>query len=479
MDIITLINTFVSGLLNAEEEFLEHLDSFTMFEETVSRLSNQMAADFIGLALTNADRMICDSGIRKSGYTVQRRRQRTLISIVGDITFTHTLYKDQRGKSRCLLDELMHLPGRERFTAAAEAKLLNEAEVHSYQHAAESIKTNGQTVTKTTVMNKVHSIEKEIPEMDEPPKEKKACEYLYIEADEDHIHRQKEGKEQGCFIGKLVYLFEGKEEICHGRRKLISPFYFGGLYAGSEQNAALWESIDAYIRQHYDPDVLKCVYINSDGGSWIRAAANYVGKSRLVADRFHLMKYINRAARYTQEEENRTKGRFYKYIYKNKLLAAKELLSRIKDQCEGSARAVEDCRAYLEGNWEYIQRAFHDKQVEGCSAEGHVSSVYSERMSSRPMGWSETGTDRMCKLRCFIRNYGRDKVIDLVNYRRDRELEICAATGTDGMIDEPQRKKYTAKQREAQRYAEALHGTLSGKSTVRKILAIREQIGNL
>lgn len=173
MDIITLINTFVSGLLNAEEEFLEHLDSFTMFEETVSRLSNQMAADFIGLALTNADRMICDSGIRKSGYTVQRRRQRTLISIVGDITFTHTLYKDQRGKSRCLLDELMHLPGRERFTAAAEAKLLNEAEVHSYQHAAESIKTNGQTVTKTTVMNKVHSIEKEIPEMDDRQRKRK------------------------------------------------------------------------------------------------------------------------------------------------------------------------------------------------------------------------------------------------------------------------------------------------------------------
>lgn len=170
MDIITLINTLVSGLLNAEEEFLEHLDSFTTFEETVSSLSNQMAADFIGLALTNADQMIRDSGIRKGSYTVQRSRQRTLISIVGDITFMHTLYKDQMGKSRCLLDELMHLPDRERFTAAAEAKLLNEAEVHS--------------------------IEKEIPEMEEPPKEKKACEYLYIEADEDHIHRQKDGKER-------------------------------------------------------------------------------------------------------------------------------------------------------------------------------------------------------------------------------------------------------------------------------------------
>nr|WP_114149266.1 UPF0236 family protein [Mediterraneibacter gnavus] len=89
-------------------------------------------------------------------------------------------------------------------------------------------------------------------------------------------------------------------------------------------------------------------------------------------------------------------------MYKNKLLAAKKLLTRIKNHCEGSERAVEDCRTYLAGNWEYIQRAFHDKHVLGCSAEGHVSSVFSERMSSRPMGWSETGSDRMCRLRCFI-----------------------------------------------------------------------------
>ena len=479
MDIITLIKALVSGVVDAEEDFLKHLDTFSMFEESVRILTNQMAADFIGMTLSNADSLIRESGIRKRNYTVQRSRQRTLISSVGDVTFTHTLYKDQEGKTRCLLDELIRLPDRERFTPVAEAKVLNEAEVHSYRHAAESIQTKGQTITKTTVMNKVHSIEKEIPEMEEPAMEKKLCEYLYIEADEDHIHRQKDGKEQGCFIGKLVYLFEGKEEICNGRRKLVSPFYFGGLYAGSAQNAVLWESVDAYIQQHYDQEALKCVYINSDGGSWIRAATNYVGKSKLVADRFHLMKYINRVARYTLDEEPITKGRFYKYIYKNKLQAAKKLLTRIKNHCEGSERAVEDCRTYLAGNWEYIQRAFHDKHVLGCSAEGHVSSVFSERMSSRPMGWSETGSDRMCRLRCFIRNYGREKVIDLVNYRREREMASTVSTGTDGMIEESQRKRYTEKQREVQRYAEALHGTLSGTSTVRKILAIREQIGNI
>lgn len=95
------------------------------------------------------------------------------------------------------------------------------------------------------------------------------------------------------------------------------------------------------------------------------------------------------------------------------------------------------------------------------------------------MGWSETGSDRMCRLRCFIRNYGREKVIDLVNYRREQELVNAVSTGTEGMIDEPQRKRYTAKQRESQRYVEVLHGTISRNSTVRKILAIREQLGNI
>lgn len=480
MDIIALINGLVSGLLNAEEDFLKHLDTFPAFEETVHELTNQMAAGFLGLTLTNADALIRESGKRKGCYTVQRSRERTLISSVGDVTFTHTLYKDREGKTRCLLDEMLRLPDRERFTSVAEAKILNEAEVHSYQHAAESIRTKGQTITKETVMNKVHSIEKEIPEMGGPVVKKKACEYLYIEADEDHIHRQKDGKEHGCLIGKLVYLFEGKEEICEGRRRLVSPFYFGGLYAGNEQNAELWGKVDAYIREHYDQDVLKCVYINSDGGGWIRAASEYVGKSRLVADRFHLMKYINRVSRYAGEEENVVKGQFYKNIYKNRLKEITELLERIESRYEGSGKAAEECRSYLSGNWEYIQRAFHDRHVEGCSAEGHVSSVYSERMSSRPMGWSETGSDRMCRLRCYIRNYGREKVVELVRYRREKELAgRGAGTGTEGMIEEPQRRQYTAKQREIQKYAEALSGTLGGNSTVRKILAIREQIGNI
>ena len=42
-------------------------------------------------------------------------------------------------------------------------------------------------------------------------------------------------------------------------------------------------------------------------------------------------------------------------------MAAKKLLTRTQNHCEGSDRAVEECRSFLINNWEAIQRAFHDK----------------------------------------------------------------------------------------------------------------------
>ena len=140
---------------------------------------------------------------------------------------------------------------------------------------------------------------------------------------------------------------------------------------------------------------------------------------------------------------------------------------------------VEDVRTYLVGNWEAIHRAFRDKNVLGCSAEGHVSNVYADRMSSRPMGWSEDGCDAMCHLRCYVRNNGRGRIIDLVKYRRKLAMMDLEATGTEGIIDSAGVKRsYTKSQLITASYEERLRATIGGL-TVRKTLAIREQIGNI
>lgn len=90
---------------------------------------------------------------------------------------------------------------------------------------------------------------------------------------------------------------------------------------------------------------------------------------------------------------------------------------------------VDNLRKYVLGNWTAVRRTLKDETVNGCSAESHASHMLSDRLSSRPMGWSKTGADRMSKLRCYAKNYGEEKIIDLVKYSRAKRKQL--RTGTD------------------------------------------------
>lgn len=210
-----------------------------------------------------------------------------------------------------------------------------------------------------------------------------------------------------------------------------------------------------------------------------QAGKDCIYRSRLVADRFHLMKYINRVCSLTGDMAAINKGRFYKYIWRWNLTALKKLLTRI-DHKYGPSKAVGDARTNFINNWDGIKMAFHDKHVLGCSAEGHVSSVFSDCMSSLPMGWSKTGSNHMCKLRCYVRNYGREHVIDLVRWRREQAIRAqMLPTGTDNFVEKPSPRHFTMQQREAAAYAERMQASLGEYRTARKILAIRQLIVNI
>ena len=63
-----------------------------------------------------------------------------------------------------------------------------------------------------------------------------------------------------------------------------------------------------------------------------------------------------------------------------------------------------------------------NKEIE-CSAEGHVSHILADRMSSRPLGWSKTGADKMSRLRIYERNGG--SMLELVRFQK-KELPLAA-----------------------------------------------------
>ena len=85
----------------------------------------------------------------------------------------------------------------------------------------------------------------------------------------------------------------------------------------------------------------------------------------------------------------------------------------------------------------------------------------------------------MCHLRCYTRNHGNDKIIDLVRYRRQKAVERLPATGTDGMVDRTEiKKKRTEFQKEMGPYWEKLQASIGGFTT-KKTLAIRNRLNEI
>ena len=93
-------------------------------------------------------------------------------------------------------------------------------------------------------------------------------------------------------------------------------------------------------------------------------------------------------------------------------------------ESETKRKSVETTKGYILSNWSGIQISMKgkDKNIQ-CSAEGHVSHVFSDRMSSRPLGWSRIGCDKMARLRVYQKNRGN--MLELVRYQK-QELPMVA-----------------------------------------------------
>ena len=345
-------------LEEADELFLSSgMKDMELYEKQLAEAARKAAAEHMAALYSDMDRMLCEDISRAEKYTIQRHDERQLLTTVGPVCFTHTLFRSCKdGTCHYLLDEWMELDAHERLSSRAEAEVLAEAVKTSYASAARVLGEDS-LISKTAVMDKVHGIQTELPF---PKPEKKKCvEYLYVEADEDHIHKQeKNGTEKkGSMIGKLLYLYEGQEKK-DGRKELKNVFYLGGLCSGGEANRHLFERMQEYIDTNYESRYLNAVYISGDGGAWIKAGAEYIEKGVPVLDKFHMMKYINKAANQMLDEAGEAKGRLWKALYKGKKKKFVKTIKAIR-KCAPNEKAVNDCEEYLLNNWDSAVRRIY------------------------------------------------------------------------------------------------------------------------
>lgn len=402
--------------------------------------------------LEDTDKLIKESVLRKKHWNIERHDTKQLITSLGTVVFGKTLFVDKEtGKSAYLLDRMMGIEKHERFTEDAIANLLEEAVQTSYRRGGEAASLEDD-VSKQAVMKKIHALE--FPMDDSKPEKKKVVEYLYIEADEDHIALQfnkrkgdleisTNGRKNNCVISKLVYVHEGlkpesiintgtEDERNSKRWELISPHYFCRVCNGKE-NELYWDEIFNWINNHYDLAKIKKIYLNADGGSWIQAGSKRIDGITYVLDEFHLQKYVTKLTSHMLDSVDDARNEIYQALRKDKKKEFIEITERLKDALknpETGEKRINESRDYILNNWTAARlRLKRVEGVIGSSTEGHVYHVLSSRMSTRPMGWSVVGASKMSELRAYYLNGG--DMLELVRYQ---EKEVAMAAGAEEQI---------------------------------------------
>ena len=345
-----------------------------------------------------------DKKFRKSeGLTIKEKdRPRQIMTKLGMIEWERDYYYDKKeGKPVYPLDQMMGIRSYERIGDEVSAELLNRATEVSYARSADIV--TGGEVSRQSVRN--HLLKANIPEK-QPKEEKKEIQELHLYADEDHVHLQKPGKEQGKQnqIVPLVTVTEGTCQVGKRRNRTIEPMHFVDENQRSEQ---LWKSVEGYISKAYDTDRLKHLYIHADGGGWVKGGLKDLPQVIHVMDGYHFYKELRRVSkRYPQ-----------KHLQVTVLNALKENDRKKIDRCvEELPETDEDIlefRTYLFGNWEAIRKLVTMDDIPGSCTEGQVSHILSERFSRNPMGWSRKGLGKLSKLRVYCCNGGKLRGKDL------------------------------------------------------------------
>lgn len=395
-----MINSIIQSIIE-NKDFLEKSlensiknNEISMFSRDLRKVFDEAGRKTIVGILETVDKILFENQRRKLEYETKDLRKRTIITEYGNIEYTRRYYRNKQTKEYVYLaDEKLGIEKNERITKDVESKIIEFAHDMSYSKAGKKV-VNEEIISPTTVMKKLRKEELKV----EVSEEKKQIKRLYIEADEDHV------SERGNKIGmpKLIYVHEGN--YTKGNRNILkNVHYIGGLGKNSEE---LWLEVAEYIDKKYDVKNIERVYIGGDGASWIKEGLNWIEKSKFVLDKFHLLKYVNQAT--VDFPQYRSKIWYNINIYDPVSLEniLKEIIKKTTD--EKRREKIKDSWKYIKNQWEGIEiYETEGKYLKGCSAEGHISHVYADRMSSRPRTWCDEGIDKMSRLRVFVSNGGK------------------------------------------------------------------------
>lgn len=392
-NVISLMKNFLFNSISDN-----NLSTFT--DDLVKKFA-ELGKNLIQNMIEYVEEIIFKLNGRNQIFESLEKDERTITTIFGSITFTRRYYKDKENNNRIyLLDQYFGLNPNKRLLQNVEAKLIDEATISSYAHAGETA-VYGEVISKEKVKDTIESLnlENNVVRPSKVLEEKKRVKKLYIIADEDHVHLQKGGIKEP----RMVIVYEGIAKF--GKRVVLqNKTHIGGDYDGKVEE--LWTEVMTYIENNYDTEFLDRIYLQGDGGAWIVSGKEYLIKAKYVLDEFHMKKAVNsivgRITKSNKIANVKTRNELRQMLRELNFDGFKEKCYEIlAEEMDKSARERKEKNMnYILNNIEGITNLYENQEdLHGCSAEGHISHIYSDRMSSRPMGWKSENVDKMSRLR--------------------------------------------------------------------------------
>lgn len=472
---------FINKFTDIQKKFYEKPEYIADFVYSLSEELRKLGMEIFKETLEDMNQELRDSPKRKREWHVEKHDSKKLITSLGTVDFKKTLFTHKESREMTyLLDHVLGLSPHQLLTEDAVERVYQEAVQTSYRRGGESV--NGSDfISSETVKDILHNTK--FPKGYEELKKKREVEYLYIDADEDHVSLQfqetkgdlvtgENGRKKNGLIAKLIYVYEGVEPVApkSKRHRLINTHYVCRV---TEDNEALWDEVYDYIEATYDVSKIKQIYLNGDGGAWIKAGCKRIAGVKYVLDEFHLSKYLLKMTGHMMDTQEDARIELCEAIRSKTKSDFREIVERLKNCTESEAvhKKIEQCSNYVLLNWGAAKlRLKHRKAIYGCSAEGHVSHVLSSRMSSRPMGWSRLGAAQMAHLREWY--YNKGSMLELARYQREAE-ELPKAAGAENAIlsaaeiwksEKTERREW---QKNIRKYEEALTHEVSIQSKKR------------
>ncbi len=318
---------------------------------------------------------------KQEGLVVERNQDsRTVITGSGDLTFGRTYYWNSgKGCYEYPVDRLLGIEHYERVDPGLSKGLVSCARTRSYRDSSQR-KCKG-SVSAQTVMNKIRKAEPVIQKCEE----KRRVPYLHIDADEDHVALQRSKYRKSTEV-PLVSIYEGTEAV--GKRKRCKGVFHVSEYGKKADE--FWEEVLERIEQKYDLENTK-IYVHGDGADWIKTGLGWLPKSRFVLDPYHKNKYVTEVVAGCDADEKQMLRTAIQNALEDEDTAyfTKAIQYSLEKHPERE-EAITEAATYLLNQMDGVSIRKQDPEAcNGGASEPHVSHVLSDRLSSRPKGWSK------------------------------------------------------------------------------------------